>query len=312
MDLARHLKLNHFRLIHAIVEHNQLGAAADSLAITQSAASRMLSEIEKIIGERLFERHAKDMSPTVICQALERRAHSILLDLEDLSREVSELKDGAGGVATVGSLVGATVAYVIPAIRLLKEASPKVAVQLNVGTSSELIRMLNEGINDFVLARIPPSMDTSNLEVYEGRSEIQNVLVSADHPLAGASELRIEDAIDYEWVVQTHREPIREVVDYALTSIGKRVPGNIIHTTSELAMLALVGSTDAIALLSSEVTNFLTGPIVGAKYKAIPLRGPIIMPPYHLVQLKERELSPAGRKLKKLVMDRLGISTNRD
>ncbi len=311
MDLSRHLKLNHLRLIHAIVEHQQLGAAADSMAITQSAASRMLSEIEKIIGERLFERHAKGMSPTVICQALERRAHSILLDLEDLSREVDELKDGEGGRATVGSLVGATVAYVIPAIRLLKDASPKVAVQLHVDTSSKLIRDLHEGVNDFVLARLPPSFDASNLEVHEGRSEIQNMLVSIDHPLAGEKEISIEDAVDYEWVVQTNREPIREMVDYALTSMGMRSPENVIHTTSELAMLALVGSTDAVALLSSEVTSFLTGPIVGAKFRAIPIRGPIIMPPYHLVQLKGRELSPAGRRLKALVMDRLGIVAER-
>lgn len=308
MSLARQLKLDHLWLIHAIFKHRQLGLAADSLSITQSAASRKLSEIERIVGEQLFERHVKGMLPTVICEALERRTHNILLDLDDLSREVDELRRGEGGVATVGSIIGATLAYVIPAIRQLKEVSPKVTVHLNVGTSFYLLRSLVEGINDFVLARLPSSIDTTDFEIYEGRSEILNVLVSENHPLAGAGEVLLDELAGYEWVVQTNREPVLEVAEYSVTaSLGLR--GDTIKTTSELAMLAIVGSTSAMALLSSEVTSFLTGPSVGAKFRVLRLRGPIQIPPYHLVQLKGRQLSPAGRRLKALVMGRLGISS---
>jgi DNA-binding transcriptional LysR family regulator len=307
MSLARQLKLNHLRLIHAICQHRQLGLAADSLSITQSAASRMLSEIERIVGEQLFERQAKGMVPTVICEALERRAHSILLDLDDLSREVDELRDGEGGVATVGSIIGATLAYVIPAIRQLKEASPNVTVRLHVETSFDLIRSLVEGKNDFVLARLPPDIDTTDFEVHEGRSEIQNVLVSENHPLADAGEVSIDDLTGYEWVVHTNREPALDATEYSLTD-GLGLLGDTIITTSEFAMLAIVGSTSAMALLSSEVTSFLTGPSVGAKFRVLPLRGPIQLRPYHLVQLKGRQLSPAGRRLKALVMGQLGIS----
>ena len=308
MSLARQLKLNQLRLIHAIFRHRQLALAADSLSITQSAASRTLSEIEKLVGEQLFERHAKGMVPTVICEALERRAHRILLDLDDLSRELDELGQGEGGVATVGSIIGATLAYVVPAIRQLKKASPKVTVHLNVETSFELIRSLIEGGNDFVLARLPPSIDISDFEVHEGRSEIQNVLVSENHPLADAGAVSVYDLTGYELVVQTNREPVLEAAEYSVTA-GLDLVGDTITTTSELAMLAIVGSTTAIALLSSEVTSFLTGPIVGAKFRVLPLRGPIQMPPYHLVQLKGRQLSPAGRRLKALVMGQLGISS---
>ncbi|MAT93660.1 MAG: LysR family transcriptional regulator [Halioglobus sp.] len=307
MSLARQLKLSHLRLIRAICQHRQLGLAADSLAMTQSGASRMLSEIEKIVGEQLFERQAKGMVPTAICEALERRAHSILLDLDDLSREVDELRNGETGVATVGSVIGATLAYVIPAVRQLKKATPRVTVQLNVETSHDLMKGLVEGRNDFVLARLPPSFDVNEFEVHEGRSEIQNVLVGKHHPLADAGEVTVEELAAYEWVVHTTREPIEEASDYSLSdSVG--LLGDTIITTSELAMLAIVESTSAMTLLSSEVTSFLTGPSIGAKFRVLPLRGPIQLPPYHLVQLKGRQLSPAGRRLKALVMTQLGIA----
>lgn len=309
MNLARQLKLNHLRLIHAISEHRQLSLAADSLSITQSAASRMLSEIERIIGEPLFERHAKGMVPTVICEALELRAHSILLDLDDMSREVDELRRGEGGVATVGSILGATLRHVIPAIQQLKEASPNVSVHLNVATSFELVRGLTEGKNDFVLARLPHSIDMSDFEVHEGRSETLNVLVSEKHPLAEAGEVSFDDLASYARVVQTNREPSVESTEYSVADELRFPRDRIINTTSELAMLAIVGSTSAMALLSGDVTSFLTGPSVGAKFRVLRLRGPIQLPPYHLVQLKARHLSPAGRRLKALVMDQLGISS---
>lgn len=308
MSLARQLKLNHLRLIHEIAKHRQLGLAADSLSITQSAASRMLSEIEKVIGEQLFERQAKGMVPTAIGEALERRAHTILLDVDDMSREVDELRQGESGIATVGSIIGATLAYVIPAIRQLKEATPKVTVRLHVETSFELINSLVEGRTDFVLARLPPSIDTTDFEIHEGRSEIQNVLVSESHPLADAGEVTLKDLAGYEWVVHSNREPVLDATEYSLTD-GLGLLGDTINTTSELAMLAIVGTTSAIALMSSEVTTFLTGPSVGAKFRVLPLRGPIQMPPYYLVQLKGRRLSPAGRRLKALVMGQLGISS---
>ena len=69
-----------------------LGIAADEMAMTQPAASRMLSEIEQTIGTRLFIRHAKGMEPTLVGQAVARRAHNLLVELRDLAREVGELK----------------------------------------------------------------------------------------------------------------------------------------------------------------------------------------------------------------------------
>jgi len=94
IGLSKHLKLNQLRLIAIIAEFGQLSIAADELAITQPAASRMLSEIESTLGAKLFTRHAKGMVPTLVGQAICRRAHNLVVELRDLSREVEELKQG--------------------------------------------------------------------------------------------------------------------------------------------------------------------------------------------------------------------------
>ena len=44
------LKLSHLRLVAAIIARGQLFQAAEDLGLTQPAASRMLAEVERLLG----------------------------------------------------------------------------------------------------------------------------------------------------------------------------------------------------------------------------------------------------------------------
>lgn len=304
--LVRKLKLNHLRLLHAIAEHRQIGLAAEQMAITQPAASRMLSELEGLVGERLFDRHAKGMTPTRMGTALAQRARALLLDLADLGREVAELKQGIGGSVTVGAVTGAAVSLVIPATRQLKLTAPNAEISINVGTSSELVRDLVEGRNDFVLARLPEGFEASEFDVHPARTETVEFMVGEDHPLAKSRrKVPLQALVDYEWVMQSHRAPIREAVDNALLSAGAQLPRNVINTTSLLAMIAIVASSSAIAPVASEVVNLLNAKAVGARLRALKIETPIVMPPYYLLHLKDRQLSPLANRLMDLLLESL-------
>ena len=56
-NLANRLQLRDFRLIQVIRETGQLALAAERLAMTQPAASRMLAGIERMVGTPVFIRH---------------------------------------------------------------------------------------------------------------------------------------------------------------------------------------------------------------------------------------------------------------
>lgn len=308
--LSRLLKISHFRLISAIVEHGQLGRAAEVLAITQPAASRALADIESSVGAPLFERHAKGLTPTPIGRAVAQHAADILLELRNLGREIDELKQGKGGSASVGAVTGAAVGFVIPAIQQLKAVSPNAEVSVNVDTSAILVNDLIEGRNDFVLARLPSGADINAFEIQPARTESVHLVVKEDHPLAGASEVSIRDLSHYEWVIQSHRAPLREAIDNAFLSAGAQVPENITNTTSLLAMIAILVSSTTIAPLASEVSDLLIGQHVGARLKVLPLREPIVMSPYYLLQMKGRRLSPLANRLRALVLSQLKAASN--
>lgn len=299
-----HLKLNHYRLLNAIAETGQLSLAADTLSLTQPAASRMLSQMEDIVGQPLFLRHPKGMTPGLIGEVLVRHARTLLSDLAQTEEEVIALQGGKSGTIRVGAVTGAAVSYVVPAVEALRKQTSGVDVRLDVSPSDELMSGLVAGHYDFVLARIPPNLDSRQFHITRGRIEEIRFLVRAGHPLAGQSKLEIEDLQGFGWVVQAVGTPMRQAVEEAFLASAIMPPKDIITTTSLLVMIASLRGSDLIAPMSHEVRDLLDT-AVGASLRSFSLRQTLIVSPYHLVQRRDREISPIAIQLGELVLEKL-------
>ncbi|MCT8998697.1 LysR family transcriptional regulator [Chelativorans intermedius] len=299
------LKLAHFRLIAAIAEQGQLSPAAAALSMTQPAASRMLAQIEAIVGAPLFERHARGMEPTAVGHMLVRRAETLLTTLRQAVREVEDFKGGRSGQVRVGAVTGAAVGYVIPAIQKLKAAAPDAEVHIDVAPSDELVRDLLAGHFDFVLGRVPPPHDPADFIVARGREELVDLVVRRGHPLAGRKAVRLAELTGFEWIMQSRGAPVRLAVEQAFLEAGAALPRDVINTTSLLAMIAHLVTSDAIAPLSREVSDLLGGDDGRPALCVLALRETIVVSPYHLLTLRDRPLSPLAERLRMLVATEL-------
>ena len=84
------------RMIAALDDHGQVSAAAQVLNISQPAASRMIAEMEDMLGVKLCERLPRGVALTPYGKALARRARTMLLEMREADREISDLKSGQG------------------------------------------------------------------------------------------------------------------------------------------------------------------------------------------------------------------------
>ncbi|TIV44781.1 MAG: LysR family transcriptional regulator, partial [Mesorhizobium sp.] len=98
------LSLRHMRMITALDDHGRVSAAAQVMNISQPAASRMIAEMEAVLDVRLCERLPRGVTLTPYGKALARRARSILLEMREADREISELKAGKGGAVFLGAV----------------------------------------------------------------------------------------------------------------------------------------------------------------------------------------------------------------
>jgi len=301
--LGNRLRLKELRLIDAIAQSGQLAIAAEQLAMTQPAASRMLSGVEKSIGSDVFIRHPKGMKPTAIGEVLARSAAWLIHGLDRTIEEVEAARTGRAGTVRVGAVTGGAVAFIVPAIQKLKQNTLGADIHVDVAPSDVLIDGLQRGEYDFVLSRIPPGTDARLFNIRRGRVEMMRFLVRAGHPLNPTGPAQLSDLAGYEWIVQAPHTPMRQAVEDAFANRQVPLPREIVNTTSLLVMLAYLASSDAISPISGEVADLLGSEHVGGNLRAIEIDDPIIVHAYHMVTLKSRVLNPIAVKLRDLVID---------
>lgn len=305
MDLIRRLKVNQLRLINSIYKSGQLNLAAESLSISQPAASRILSEIEQAIDVRLFNRSPRGMKPTLIGKMVCERAHSFIMDIDDMSREITEFKRGLGGRVTVGAVTGASVTAIIPAITNLKSIVPHAEVCVSIGSSPTLLEDLHAGKHDFVLARTSSDVNTRELNILPAGNERVGLIVNKKHPLAGVKNIKVHDLRGYEWILPPLNSPMREAIDKAIFYDDIIPRPNIIEATSLLVSIPIILNSTAISSVSTEVANLFTGGQLGDNIAVLNFQKPIKLPPYYLLKLKNRRLSPIANRFKDLVLEAL-------
>ena len=299
--LLNRLQWRHLRLIHVIGAHGQLSRAAESLSITQPAASRMLAEIETELGHALFHRTPKGMTATPIGEVLIRHAGTLLQGLTATVNEVSAFGEGKTGSVRVGSVTGAAVAYLVPAVQTLKREAIGADVHIHVGPSTALIDGLMSGAFDYILSRMPPDRDIRELDIMRGRVETIEFLIRPDHPLLDLEVPTLQDLAGYGWVIQASGTPMRRAVEESFVTHNVPLPEEIVNTASLLVMIAYLQTSDCIAPVSSEVADLLRTTKAGG-VRTIKTRQSLIVTPYHLIQKRNTMMSPLAERLRDLVI----------
>ena len=292
------LKINHMRMMVALEANGQVSTAAHLLNISQPAASRMISEIEDVLQVPVCERLPRGVALTAYGKALARRARTVLLELRETEREIRELRTGRGGSVSLGTVAAPSINLAVPAIKRIRQLFPKVEINIEVATSTDLASELLASRYDFYIGRIP---DDLNPRLFESRQigiERACLVVRRGHPLMRRARVPIEDLTAYDWVFQPSGSLLRRTLEGIFMSRGIPLPDRILNTSSSFLTLVMVAQTDAIAPLAKDVAAFVNSAdgLAGA-IDVLPTDFDIDLQPYSLITARNRALSPAAQML---------------
>ena len=301
------LKLGHMRMIVALDDHGKVSAAAQVLNISQPAASRMIAEMEDILGVVLCERLARGVALTPAGQALARRARTVLLEMREANREIADLRSGKGGTVFLGSVTAPAIELAVPAIQRIREKYPRIEINIQVDTSIVLARDLLASRHDFILARIPDDLNPRLFESKVIGIEKACLIVRRGHPLSNGKAVRLEDTAAYDWVFQSGGSPLRQAMESNFLNRNIALPDRILNTSSLLLTLVMVAQSDAIAPVSIQVAKFIQSPdgLAGA-IDVVQTEFDIEVRPYSLITVKNRALSPAAKMLHDFILREVG------
>ncbi|MCX7304427.1 MAG: LysR family transcriptional regulator [Hyphomicrobiales bacterium] len=292
------LKLSHMRMIVAIEDTGQVSAAAHILNVSQPAASRMIADIEYLLGVPLCRRLPRGVALTSFGEALARRARAMLLELRGIDREIADLKSGRGGAVFMGSVTAPSIGLAVPAIRRIRKSFPLIEISLQVDTSSVLARELLASRHDFIIARIP---DDLNPRLFDARVigiEKACLIVRRGHPLADGRSVQLDELTGYDWVFQPGGSLLRRTIETIFMSRNVPLPERILNTTSLLLTLVMVAQSDAIAPVALDMAKFVNDAegLAGA-IEILPISFDIEVQPYSIITARNRALSPAAKLL---------------
>lgn len=301
--VRRGLKVQHLRLLAVLAETGQISAAAEALAMSQPAASRLAAETGRIVGADLYRRTSRGIELTPAGEAIARRARRVLLEIDETEREVREILEGRSGHVKVGSVTGPAIEYVLPSIRQARLGMPRVTVNVEVATSDVLCDALAQGRLDFYLGRLPDDRDRRRFSLRTIGPEPISLVVRSGHPLLRTPGRLAERLAEFDWVLPFEGTLLRATIEDALMRQGIPLPAKVVNTSSSMLTLVTVSRTNAIAPLSRSLARFFAAEFGDARSVAeLPVGFALEVEPYALVCSAGRELTPAAQAMYEVVL----------
>ncbi|HEY7062767.1 MAG TPA: LysR family transcriptional regulator [Chloroflexota bacterium] len=176
------VSLYRLQVLREVVDQRSFSRAAERLVVTQPVVSRLIAELERHYGVRLFVRRGRRVEPTDAGLVLYRYAREMLQATEATERLLAELADADRGVVTV-EVTTAIGSYTFPTVwQRFRSAHPRTQLVLRLADSQRVLEDTRDGDADLGLALtadIVPDLAVETL------GTIEIILIAASgHPLA--------------------------------------------------------------------------------------------------------------------------------
>ena len=291
---ATRLKTRHLLLLLHLYEQRSVLRAAEAANMTQPAASKLLAEMEDLLGVPLFERHARGVEPTWYGMVLIRRARSALSEIGRAQDEIAALRSGRTGQAAIGTVVNPGTNLVPQAVAALKRDFPDILIRIEMDYSRPLVAKLLDGQLDIVVGRIMGAEGSSELEFEPLADEPHSVIVRAGHPLAARKRVSYGDLVDYGWIMPPEGSVLRSRLDAVFLEHGLVPPQNSVETTSLPVTIHLLRHSDLLTALPAEsVAPYLqTGQML-----VLPIALDVRMEFFGIIRRRDQLLSPGAERV---------------
>ncbi|MBT3410322.1 MAG: LysR family transcriptional regulator [Halieaceae bacterium] len=199
----------------ATARFENVSRAAESLAMSQSAASGSLKELEQQFEVQLFDRLGKRLQLSELGRQLRPQAERLLAQAQDFEAALST-EEGSGALR-----VGATLTIgnylAVPMIAAFRERYTQADVALRVANTKTIARQVADFELD--LGMIEGEINHPQLETIHWREDELQVFAAPGHPLAGVSQVSDDQLMSQRWIMRESGSGTRQAFERAMHGI---------------------------------------------------------------------------------------------
>ncbi|SON53365.1 LysR substrate-binding domain-containing protein [Vibrio tapetis] len=208
--------LKQLAVFDSVADSGSVSQAADKLALTQSATSMSLAQLEKMLGRPLFERQGKRMTLTHWGVWLRPKAKKLLQDAQQIEMGFYDQHLLSGEIRICASQTPAE--HLVPdLISIIDNDFPEMRISLNVESTSKVI----EDVVDYKydIGIIEGRCDDNRLNQEEWCRDHLTVVAAAHHPFAQRERVSLAQLEQAKWVLREQGSGTRTVFDSNINNL---------------------------------------------------------------------------------------------
>lgn len=291
--IGRRLRLRDLRVFFLVVQLGSFAKAAAQLRVSQPAVSRVIADLERSLGVKLFDRTTRGVEPTLYGRALLSRGRAAFDELKQGIGEIEVLADPGAGEVRIGSHE-VLMAGLIPAtINRLTGDSPRIVVHTVQGNVLSLRLALRERHLDVIVTRCtqsPLEDDLASEKLFDDR---QYVVAGLQNRWARSRKIELCQLLDEPWILPTPNTVIGSLIANAFRSKGLTLPKRSIVSDSVPLRSLLLATGRYLSVMPNSALHFAADQL---PVKVLPVSMQALTQPTEITVLKSRTLSPVVQR----------------
>ncbi len=238
--------LRQIEAFQAVIEQGTFSSAAAVIRISQPTVSKLIQNLERTLGYKLFQRTGSRVVPTPRALALYHEVHRAWRGLDRLASAAQTLRQPAAGHLLVGADPTLSLGFVPKLLAMFAAAHTDVAFTLECENGRILAEALRAGTIDIgFVTRSSPADGVSGQTVVSGETVC---VLPADHRLANAGVLHPDDLADEAVIGLLDGTETRRAVDRLFDHMPRR-PRSVAEATTGLGACMLAAEGIGVALV---------------------------------------------------------------
>jgi DNA-binding transcriptional LysR family regulator len=284
------LKLQHLKIVMAVATWGSMAKAAKHLTISQPVVSKVIADLEGLLGVQLFDRSPQGVEPTPYGHALLKRSIAVFDDLRTSVEEIKFLADPTSGELRIGGTEPLLAGLGAAVMERLWRQHPRINFRvLQADSATLLARDLPDRRVELAIVPLVGAFASEELEATILFRDNLRVVVGTKSRWAIRRRVTLADLTDEPWCVAS--SAIGSLITEAFRTSGLRIPRIAMTTTTVHLLFQLLESGRFVGHFGDRLLQFYADRFA---LKRLPIELPIEPFSVAIVTLKNRTISPVA------------------
>lgn len=290
-QVERRLKLRELRILLEVSKAGTMGRAAAALSVSQPVVSKAVSELEAVLGVRLFDRTALGITATAHGQAMINCSRAVFDELKLGVQAIEFLDDPTRGQLHIGCTEFGASGLASSVIEGLVRRHPRLHFHVTMADPVSLatVELPRRNI-ELSMGGLPQELP-ADVQAERLFDDVHVVMGGADSPWARRRKIQLADLLEARWVLPPVGSLGRSTIDDAFRARGLVPPIAKVSTFSTPLCHQLLASGNYLAMLPRGATRLAKH----LQVRPLNVDFPGIKRTVGIMTLKQRTISPVAQ-----------------